>query len=91
MLPPEDPPTPSPSPSSHLTVALVFGYAGLLGWLLPLLGVPLTIIGVVLSARGLRSPERRRAVLALVLNIVGLVLSIGSSALGFYWSMHPPY
>jgi hypothetical protein len=56
-------------------------------WLVPLLGVPVTIIGLVLSVKGLKSAQRGKAKLALALNAIGLVMAVANSAYGAYLGM----
>ncbi|GEM_PF-831555 len=64
--------------------SLVLGLIGLLVWLLPILGVPLTIIGLVLGVYSRTSPKRKLAIAGIVLCIIGLLASITNSALGVY-------
>lgn len=64
---------------------LILGIIGIIAWLIPLFGFPVTIVGIVLAALGRRSTSRRGMALAgLILSIVGLVLSFGNCALGIY-------
>ncbi len=66
------------------TAALVLGIIGLFVWLLPIIGLPLTIVGVVCGSRGLREPKRDIALAGLILSIIGLVASLVNAAIGAY-------
>lgn len=64
--------------------ALVLGCLGLGAWCLPILGLPLTLTGLVLGVQGLRSRHHGLAVAGVVLSLVGLALSVGNAILGAY-------
>jgi hypothetical protein len=66
------------------TTSLVLGSIGLLAWCLPILGLPVTITGIVLGVKGLQSYKHGTAITGIVLNIVGLMLSLLNAALGAY-------
>lgn len=86
-------PQPVPVTDTNRGVALaglILGIFGLIAWFLPLLGFPVTIVAVILSALGRRSVSRRTmATTALVIAIIGLVLTIINSAAGAYIYSHP--
>lgn len=87
------PGAPSPRPGSGLAIAgFVIGLLELLGWCLPLVGVPLGITGLVLSCKGLGSDQRGLAIAGIVLNTIGLLLALANAAVGAYLVMsgkHP--
>ncbi|QEL16506.1 DUF4190 domain-containing protein [Limnoglobus roseus] len=53
--------------------SLVLGVIGIFGLCCPVIGVPLTIVGVVLGAMGLRSNRNGTAIAGLILNILFLL------------------
>lgn len=67
---------------------LVLGIASLLAWLLPLLGYPVSIAGIVVGALGKKSEKKNMAIVGLVLSIIGLVLTFGNSAYGVYLALN---
>jgi uncharacterized membrane protein len=62
--------------------SMVLGILGVFAWLLPIIGLPITIVGLVLGAKDLGSPNRGMAVAGLVLSIVGLVLTVINATIG---------
>jgi hypothetical protein len=64
--------------------SLVLGILGLVCWCLPILGLPMTIVGLVMGFKGQRSPNHGLAIAGLVLNTIGLMFSIANWALGAY-------
>ena len=64
------------------TAGLTLGIIGLVAWLLPLAGYPVNIIGIIMSATGLKSENKTKATVGLVLSIIGLVLTLVNSILG---------
>ena len=63
--------------------SLVLGIVGLLAWLIPLFGAPITIVGVVLGIKGMAKPEGKgMAIAGVVLCIIGLVLTIINASIG---------
>jgi uncharacterized membrane protein YphA (DoxX/SURF4 family) len=64
--------------------SLVLGILGLLGWCLPIVGLPMTITGLVLGIKGHSSRNQGMAVAGIVLNIIGLVLSVVNAGIGAY-------
>ncbi|HMD52937.1 MAG TPA: DUF4190 domain-containing protein [Phycisphaerae bacterium] len=83
----------TPTPSSNqpvkagggkATASLVLGIIGMLAWILPILGFPITITGLVLGIKSLESPRRGTAIAGVVLNTIALVLTTANSAIGAY-------
>ena len=65
--------------------SLVLGLIGIVAWLLPLAGYPVTIVAIVLGAKGMKQQSGRgMAIAGLVLGIVFLVLTLINSVLGAY-------
>jgi biopolymer transport protein ExbB/TolQ len=64
--------------------SLVLGILSLVGWCLPLIGLPMTIVGLVLGFKSLGSQNRGMAIAGIVLNILGLLLSVVNAAFGAY-------
>ena len=77
-------PSRMPDNSSKATASLVLGLCGLIAWFLPIIGFPVTITGLVLGIKGLKSYKRDRATAGVVLTILGLVATIVNSAIGAY-------
>jgi hypothetical protein len=50
----------------------------------PLIGLPITVVGLVLGANDLQSPHRRAARIGVILCIIGLGLSLINAAVGAY-------
>ena len=78
--------------SRDATIGLVCGLVSVVGWLLPILGLQLTIFGIVKSGNGLGSLNGGRAVAGLVLSIIFLLLTIANAAVGAYMAatgQHP--
>jgi hypothetical protein len=73
---------PPATTNSKAVVALVLGLAGLGFWCCPLIGLPITIAGLVLGIMSLRSSSRGMAIAAIVLSSVGLALTIVNAILG---------
>ena len=65
-------------------LGFVLGVFGLFACLVPLIGFPVTIIGLILSLNGLRSPMTKLAAAGTSLNTVFLVATIVNSAIGAY-------
>ena len=84
---------PTPQADAELIAGFVLGIVSLLAWLIPLVGAPVAVVGLVLSAVGRSKVARTgarngtQAAVGIVLSVVGLVLSIGNAALGAYLAM----
>ncbi len=80
-------------PGGGMAIAgLVLGIVSLILFWTIYLGIPLSIVGIVLSALGRRSPQRRTmATVGLVLSIVAIVLSLCFLGLGIYGLTHRSY
>lgn len=74
--------------SGKATAGFVLGCVAILAWCLPIVGLPLTITGLVLSVKGLTSAKRGQAIAGVILNSIGLLLSLVNAAIGAYMGMH---
>lgn len=75
-------------PSSGQSIAsLVLGLVGLLAWCLPLVGFPVTIVGLVMGILGIKKGGRGMAIAGIVLSSITLLMTIFNSALGAYFSV----
>ncbi len=69
-------------------VALILGLVGIVAWLLPFLGYPVTIIAIVFGVKGRKMMENRgMATAGFVLGIVFLVLTLINSIAGVILNM----
>ena len=64
--------------------SLCLGLFGLIAWILPIIGLPTTITGLVLGIKSLDGPRKGMATAGIVLCIIGLVASIANAAIGAY-------
>ena len=70
---------PTYNPTGSAIAGLVLGILGLFFFWIPLVGISITVVGLVLSAKGMKSTNRGAATGGLVLNIIGLTLTV------LYW------
>jgi hydrogenase/urease accessory protein HupE len=58
------------------------GALNLCAWFIPLIGCPLSIVGLVLGILGIKSPQRVLAIVGIVLCSLGLLASLVNAAWG---------
>lgn len=63
------------NPPQKSTASLVLGIVGCIAWLIPLIGFPVTIVGLILGIR-------RKYTVGIILNVIGLSLTLVNSAVG---------
>ena len=73
-------PVPPQPQSSMPTVSLVLGIISLIAWLLPLVGYPISIVGLVFGVKYRMLSGNARA--GMVMSIIGLCLTVINSFLG---------
>ncbi|MDE6103503.1 MAG: hypothetical protein K2F60_03145 [Oscillospiraceae bacterium] len=64
--------------------ALVIGILGLIAWILPILGYPVTIVGIIMGSMGAKSEKRNISIAGIVLSVIGLLCTLGNSAYGIF-------
>lgn len=64
-------------------IGLILGLVSIVAWYIPLIGFPVTIIGIIFSAIGMKSQTNKgKAIAGLTLSIIFLVVTIVNSVLG---------
>ncbi len=66
------------------TTGLVLGIIGLVAWFIPIIGAPITIIGLIFSIKGLKSLKHGVAIAGIVLSSIGLFATIVNASIGSY-------
>jgi hypothetical protein len=66
------------------TASLVLGIIGMFAWFIPIIGLPIQVIGLVLGIKGWKSSKHWLAVVGVILCIIGLVLTIINASIGAY-------
>ena len=66
------------------TTSFVLGIIGLVAWFLPIVGAPVTIVGLVFGIKGRASAKSGLAVAGITLSIIGLVLTVVNASIGAY-------
>jgi hypothetical protein len=81
-----------PDNSGAAIAGMVLGILAMLAWCLPIVGLPISIVGLVMSSRGKGSSNGGLAIAGLVMNIIGLALALANAGLGAYLAVsgkHP--
>ena len=63
-------------------IGFILGLCSIIAWYIPLIGFPVTIIGIVFSAMGMNSVNKGKAIAGLTLSIVFLVVTMINSFAG---------
>ena len=62
--------------------SLVLGLIGVLAWIIPLIGYPVTIIGFILGIVGYNKDKSGTAIAGIILSVLFFIATIISSILG---------
>ena len=73
---------PAPPGESKAVGALILGLTGMILWCCPLIGLPVTLCGLVFGIRSLHGENAAMAVVAVVLSSIGLLLTILNATAG---------
>ena len=76
-------PNPDSSGTGTAVTSLVMGILGLIAWIIPFFGLPITIIGLFCGFSGLSGNGRGMAIAGIILCFLGLILSVINTAIGF--------
>jgi hypothetical protein len=66
------------------TASLILGLVSIITWIIPLIGLPTTIIGLVLGIQGLGPKKRTTAAVGIALSTLFLIITLLNAALGAY-------
>lgn len=72
--------------------SLVLGVVGLVAWLIPFFGLPITITGLIMGIKDVKSQNRGLAIAGIVLSSIFLCLTLINAAAGAYQAVtgqHP--
>jgi hypothetical protein len=73
--------------SGKANTSMVLGLVGIVAWFLPIIGLPVTITGLVFGIRARNSAARSKAIAGIVLCSIFLTVSVINAALGVYFRM----
>ena len=64
--------------------SMVLGIVGFIAWCLPLVGFPVTIVGLVLGILGIKKGGKGMAIAGIIMSSITLVLTLINSIWGAY-------
>lgn len=70
--------------NKKIKTGLTLGIIGLFAWFIPLIGFPITIIGLIFSIKASKTTKKKTAIWAMTLSIIGLFLTIVNASIGAY-------
>jgi hypothetical protein len=71
-----------PDKTGFAATSLTLGILGLLAWIIPFAGLPVTMTGFILGRKARLSAQRGLALTGMGLSLLGLLLSSGNAYLG---------
>lgn len=75
-------PLASESRAKRAKVGFVLGLIGIIAWIIPIIGLPVGICGIVFSSLGLESSKRKKAIIGLTLSIIFTILALFNGVIG---------
>ena len=68
-------------------VGMILGLVSIIAWILPLIGYPVTICGIIFSAMGLKAEKKTQAIVGIILSIIFFLVTLLNSILGVILAM----
>ena len=68
--------------NNYALVGMILGLCSIIAWLLPLIGYPTTIVGIIFSSLGLSSNKKGMAITGLTLSVIFFILTLINSIVG---------
>ena len=68
--------------NTYALVGMILGLCSIISWLLPLIGYPTTILGIIFSSFGLNSDKKAMAITGLALSIIFFIITLINSIVG---------
>ena len=72
------------SNSSYAIAALVLGIMSMITWILPIIGAPIGIVGLIFGIKGRKNFKKSIATAGMILSIVGLIATVINGSIGAY-------
>ncbi|GKX68287.1 hypothetical protein [Inconstantimicrobium mannanitabidum] len=66
---------------------LVLGILSLITWILPIVGYPVSIVGIIMSVKQMKVENNTKIKICLGLNILGVIASTGSAVFGALYAV----
>lgn len=73
---------PTPINDKRAQTGFILGLVSIVAWILPLIGLPISVLAIVFSSLGLSSSKRQRAIAGLTLGVIFLTLTLINSIAG---------
>lgn len=64
--------------------SLAIGIVSLLAWYIPICGITISVLGLILGIISRSSSKRSLAIAGIVLNVIGITITVINSAIGAY-------
>lgn len=78
------PPSPVDPLMRKAKISFILGLISLVAWIIPIIGIPVSIVGIVQGVKAWNSGKHSFAVAGVTLSIIGLVLGIINASIGAY-------
>lgn len=75
---------PAPEKKGMSIASMVLGICGFVAWCLPLIGYPVTVVGLILGIVGMKKGGKGMAIAGIVMCSITLALTLCNSFLGAY-------
>lgn len=67
--------------------SLILGLFSIIAWIIPLFGLPVTVVGLIMGILGRKSTRKRMAIAGIILSIIFLIATVVNASLGAYYAI----
>lgn len=82
-----DSPMMQPEKKGQSIASLVLGICSFIAWLIPLFGYPVSIVGIVMGAMGMKKGGKKMAIAGIICSSIGLLITLINSIAGVIMMM----
>jgi len=70
--------------ATYAKISMILGIIGLVVWFFPIIGLPVSTVGLTFGLRGFDAPKKWMAIAGIVLCVVGISFSSVNAGIGCY-------